>query len=137
MNDKDVFSSGAAVIGSFLSYLFGCMDNSIIILSIFIGLDYLTGVWAAIINKTLSSDIGRKGVFKKATIFIVLVVAVLLDRLLNKDVWVFRTLVCYFYIANEGISLLENAVKIGVPIPQKIIDVLEQIKSKEEKEPGA
>lgn len=65
-------------------------------------------------------------------LFIVLIVAVLLDRLLNTGTWVFRTLVCYFYIANEGISLLENCAELGVPIPDKIKETLVQLKNNEE-----
>lgn len=131
MNLKEIFNSFIAIIGALLTYMFGTWDTCLLVLVYFMALDYCTGLIGAFIQKKVSSNIGFKGILKKTTIFIVLIVAVLLDRLLNDSTWVFRTLVCYFYIANEGISLLENAVKIGVPIPQKIIDVLEQIKKKE------
>lgn len=71
---------------------------------------------------------------KKAVIFVVLILAVSLDRLLNTGGWVFRTLVCYFYIANEGISILENCACLGVPIPQQITDALIQLKEGNKKE---
>lgn len=75
---------------------------------LFMVLDYSTGLLRVWINKEVSSDVGLKGIARKAVIFIVLIVAVMLDRLLNVGTWVFRTLVTYFCIANEGISLLNN-----------------------------
>ncbi len=128
MNEKEIFNTTVALIGGFLTYILGGWDTCLIVLVSFIVLDYMTGVWGAFIQKKVSSDTGRRGILKKATILIVLIVAVLLDRLINNGTWVFRTLVCYFYIANEGISLLENAVKIGVPVPKKLLDTLEQLK---------
>ena len=105
----------------------------IIVAAIYMALDYATGVLRAWINKEVSSDIGLKGI-EKTVIFIVLIVAVLLDRLLNTGTWVFRTLICYFYIANEGISLLENCAGLGLPIPEKLKDALVQLKDGEKKE---
>ena len=97
-------------------------------------LDYTTGFTRGYINKELSSDVGLKGIARKCVIFIVLIVAVMLDRLLNTGNWVFRSLICYFYIANEGISLLENAVALGVPIPEKLKDALAQLKEGKKKD---
>ena len=98
-------------------------------------LDYITGVIYAYVIKTLNSEIGFKGLIKKCMILAVLVVGVALDRMLGNDgTWVFRTLVCYFYIANEGISLLENISNLGVPIPNKIKNALEQLNNDEESE---
>jgi len=130
--DKRIFNTYIAWLGGFLTYIFGGWDTCLKVLVIFIALDYFTGVIGAFMEKKVSSDIGRRGIVKKVTILIMLIVAVLLDRLLNNNTWVFRTLVCYFYIGNEGISILENAVKIGIPIPKKLVDVLEQLKKKEE-----
>ena len=132
MNGKEIFNTTIAFIGGFLTFIFGGWDICLRVLVLFIFLDYVTGLGGAFMQKNVSSDVGRRGILKKATILVVLIVAVLLDRLINNGTWVFRTLVCYFYIANEGISLLENAVKIGVPIPKKLIDTLQQLKSKEE-----
>jgi toxin secretion/phage lysis holin len=131
---KEYFSAFVAAIGTGLTYIFGGWDTVLIVLTIFMALDYLTGVIAAIYNKTLSSDIGFKGLLKKFTVLIVLIIAVLLDRLLNNDTWVFRTLVAYFYIANEAISLLENSARMGLPVPQKLLDILAQLKKKGEGE---
>ena len=115
-----------------LTYFFGGWDVALAVLITFMVFDYLTGVIIAIINKKLSSHIGFKGLAKKLFIIVILVVGVLLDRLINNGEWIFRSLVAYFYIANEGISIIENIAVLGVPVPQKIIDILEQIKDKHE-----
>lgn len=124
----EYFKEIIAAVGTGLTWLFGAWDTALLVLILFIVLDYTTGVLKAYYNKEISSDIGRRGITKKATILIVLIVAVLLDRLLNTGSWVFRTLVCYFYIANEGISLLENCASLGLPIPEKLKDALVQLK---------
>ena len=116
-------------IGTVLTWLFGAWDIAIIVLISFVGLDYILGVLRAFVNKEISSSIGARGIAKKAVIFIVLIVAVLLDRLSNTGTWVFRTLVAYFYICNEAISLLENCSAIGVPIPEQLREALIQLKA--------
>ena len=126
-NALNLFKVSVAGIGTFFSYLLGDWDTAIIALIVFMTLDYITGVVVAYINKTLNSEIGFKGLAKKFLIIIILIAAVCLDRLLNNEGWVFRTLVCYFYIANEGISLLENAGNLGLPIPSKLKKALEQL----------
>ena len=119
-----------AVIGTGLTWIFGMWDLSRIILIVFMVLDYLTGVLKGYVLKELSSDVGLKGLTRKAVILIVLIVAVCLDRLLNTGHWVFRTLVSYFYIANEGLSLIENCAALGAPVPDQIKDALVQLKEK-------
>ena len=131
---NNIFNSVVAVIATFFTYLFGGWDAALSILITFMILDYITGVIWAYIQKNLNSEVGFKGLVKKCTILIVLIVGAMLDRLLNSGEWVFRTLVAYFYIANEGISLLENISNLGVPIPAKIKDALEQLNNKEESE---
>ena len=113
------------------TYLFGGWDVALIVLVCFMAIDYLTGVINAVLSKKLSSQVGFKGLAKKLFVVLMLIVAVMLDRLINGGQWIFRTLVAYFYIANEGISILENIARLGVPIPQKVIDILAQIKNKE------
>ena len=127
-----IFDSVVAIIATFFTYLFGGWDVALSILITFMILDYITGVIWAYIQKNLNSEVGFKGLVKKCTILIVLIVGSMLDRLLNSGEWVFRTLVAYFYIANEGISLLENISNLGVPIPAKIKDALKQLNNKEE-----
>ncbi|MGL5190907.1 MAG: phage holin family protein [Cetobacterium sp.] len=123
-----------AAVGTFFTWLFGAWDTALMVLVCFMMLDYVTGLLRAFVNKEVSSDVGLKGIARKTVIFIVLIVAVLLDRLLNTGTWVFRTIVCYFYIANEGISLLENCAGLGLPIPEKIKDALSQLQNGEKKE---
>ena len=123
-----------AIVGTALTWLFGAWDTALMVLVCFMVLDYCTGVIRAFINKEVSSDIGLKGIARKTVILIVLIVAVLLDRLLNTGTWVFRTIVCYFYIANEGISLLENCAGLGLPVPESIQNALVQLKDGEKKE---
>lgn len=123
-----------AVLGTVFTWLFGIWDTALIVLIKFMVLDYATGVLRGYVNKELSSDVGLKGIARKAVIFIVLIVAVSLDRLLNTGTWLFRTLICYFYIANEGLSLIENAISLGVPVPERLKEALIQLKDGEKKE---
>ena len=130
---EKIFNSLVALIATFFTYLFGGWDLALKILITFMVLNYVTGVIYAYVNKTLNSEIGFKGLIKKCMIRAVLIVGVALDRMLGNDgTWVFRTLVCYFYIANEGISLLENISNLGVPIPNKIKNALEQLNKDDE-----
>lgn len=124
---NNIFNSVVAVIATFLTYIFGTWDAAIGVLIVLMVLDYITGVLNGYLTKTLNSEVGFKGLLKKFLILVVMIIAVMLDRLMNTGDWIFRTLVCYFYIANEGISLLENISLMGVPIPDKIKDALEQL----------
>lgn len=118
-------------LGSIISFLIGKIDISIIILASFMIFDYLSGVIKAIKNKQLNSKIGFEGLLKKICIFIILIVANLLDLLLGNDNLMFRSIVIYFYISNEGISILENLCEMNVPIPEKIKEILLSIKESE------
>lgn len=126
--NKHIFNTIIAGLGGVCTYVFGGWDTPIIVLFYFMGFDYLTGLMSAAVQNKLNSKAGYKGIAKKASILVVLIVAVLLDRLLNNGLWVFRTLVCYFYIANEGISILENCGKCGLPLPEKLLKALEQLR---------
>ena len=131
---EKVFNSTVAVVATFFTYLFGGWDAAIGILIVFMCLDYATGVIVAYQNNLLDSEVGFKGLVKKFMILVILIVAVMLDRLMNTGTWVFRTLVCYFYIANEGISLLEIVSNLGVKIPVKLKDALVQLNKDESEE---
>lgn len=134
---KELFNNFKPIIaflGAAFTVLFGVWDTAIGILILFMILDYLLGVIRGYINKELSSDIGLKGIARKSVIFAVLIVAVALDKLMNTGSWIFRTLVCYFYIANEGISIIENCAALGLPIPDKLKEALAQLKDGEKKE---
>ena len=126
------FNGIVAVLATFFTYLFGSWDLALQVLIVFMILDYGTGVLYAFLNNRLDSEVGFKGLVKKCMILVVLVIGVMLDRMLGNGTWVFRTLVCYFYIANEGISLLENVGNIGIPIPNKMRQALEQLNKDDE-----
>ena len=128
------FKGVVVSVGTGLTWFLGTWDTALAVLVCFMVLDYVTGLLRAYVNKEVSSSVGLKGIARKAVIFVVLIVAVLLDRLLNTGNWVFRTLICYFYIANEGISLLENCAGLGLPIPDKLKEALSQLKEGEKKE---
>lgn len=128
MDKKEVFNSLIAGVATILTWAFGNWDTALAVLIVFIVLDYVTGLLKGAVNKELSSDVGFRGLARKAVILIVLIVAVALDRLSNTGTWVFRTLVCYFYIANEGISIIENSAALGLPVPKKLTEALIQLK---------
>lgn len=117
-----------SVLGTVLTYLFCSWDKALIALIVFMVLDYVTGVLNGWYHKKLSSNTGLHGLARKGIILVVLIVANVLDRLLNNGTWVFRSLVCYFYIANEGLSIIENCAYMGLPIPSKVKDALIQLK---------
>ena len=119
-----------AIGGTGLTWLLGAWDTAMIVLIAFMVIDYTTGIVKGWYTKQLSSDVGLKGIARKFLIVLVLCVAVLLDRLLNTGTWVFRTLACYFYIANEGISILENVVVLGLPVPKQLKNALVQLQDK-------
>ncbi len=127
---KLTFASIFTLLCTAATYLFGGWDMALAVLIAFMVIDYLTGLVNAIVNKKLSSQVGFKGLAKKLFVVFMLIVGVLLDRLINDGQWIFRTLVAYFYIANEGISIIENIARLGVPIPKKIVEILEQLKEK-------
>lgn len=130
MSGIEIFNSIIAIPGGIFSYIFGGWDTTLRVLVILIIIDYGTGVTNAAIRNKLNSKEAYIGIAKKTLILVVIIVPVLLDRLLNNGTWIFRTLVCYFYIANEGISILDNIGKCGVPLPQKLLSTLEQLKKK-------
>lgn len=126
-NTRAVFNTVVASIGISSSWLFGSWDIAIQVLVAFMIIDQVTGVIVAYINNKVDSRVGFKGILKKVLILIALIVAVLLDRLIGIE-WTFRTVVCYFFIGNEGWSILENIGKTGLPIPNKLKDKLAQLK---------
>lgn len=134
MGKPNIVNNIVAVLLTALTWLFGAWDTALIVLVSFMAVDYGTGLIKAYINKVVSSDVGLKGIARKSLILAVLICAVLLDRLINSGTWVFRTLVCYFYIANEGISLLENCAQLGLPVPEGLKDALVQLKKGNKKE---
>ena len=112
---------------SAIGYLLGGFDTMLISLIVFMIIDYITGIIKAIIDKKLSSKIGYIGICKKFLILFVIVISTILDRIVGLDNSI-RYLVIGFYLANEGLSILENTVEIGIPVPEKIKDILNNIK---------
>jgi toxin secretion/phage lysis holin len=112
-------------------YLLGGFDIAIQSLLIVMVVDYLTGIASAIYNKELSSKIGFKGIIKKFSYLCVVALSVIIDNLTGQS-GLIRTLVIYFFVANDGLSIIENMAEIGVKLPQKLIDSLEQIRKKGE-----
>ena len=123
-------------IGGWLGYFLGGCDGLIIALVVFVGVDYLTGILCAIVDKSLSSEVGFKGIAKKVVIFMLVGVANILDVEVVGTGSVLRTAVIFFYLSNEGISLLENSAHLGLPIPKKLKEVLEQIHDRADEEKG-
>lgn len=121
-------------VGGWLGYFLGGCDGLLYALIAFIIIDYITGVMCAVIDKRLSSEVGFKGIFKKVLIFLLVGVANILDVQVIGTGSVLRTAVIFFYISNEGVSLLENAAHLGLPIPQKVKTVLEQLHERSESE---
>ncbi len=114
-------------------FLWGQLDGLIYALIAFMAMDYITGLISAYIDKNISSSIGFKGIAKKVFIMTLVAVGHILDTYIIGDSAVFRSAVIGFYLANEGISILENAGKIGLPLPKKLVDVLAQLKNEEDK----
>ncbi|WP_313568155.1 phage holin family protein [Acetoanaerobium noterae] len=130
-----------AAVGGFLGWFLGGYDGFLYALVAFVVIDYLTGVLCAIIDKKLSSEIGAKGIFKKVLIFVMLGVAHILDTQIigsaGESGGVLRTAVIFFYLSNEGVSILENAGHIGLPIPEKLKEVLKQLHGRNDEPPKA
>jgi toxin secretion/phage lysis holin len=121
-----------AAVGGYIGYFLGGLDGFLYALIAFVVIDYLTGIMVAVIEKKLSSEVGFRGIFKKVLIFSLVAVAHIIDAELIRTGSAIRTAVIFFYLSNEGISILENTAKIGLPIPEKLKTVLEQL-NKEEK----
>ena len=115
-------------LGGWLGWFLGGCDGLIYALIAFVVIDYITGLMCAVVNKQLSSEIGFKGIFRKVLIFMLVGVGNIVDKQLIGSGSVIRTAVVFFYLSNEGISIIENAGILGLPIPQKLKDVLAQLK---------
>lgn len=128
---KHLINDVISVILTTFVYLIGEFDIAIQSLLIVMVVDYLTGIASAIYNKELSSKIGFKGIIKKFCYLLVVALSVVIDNLTGQS-GLIRTLVIYFFVANDGLSIIENMTEMGVKLPQKLIDALEQIKKKGE-----
>ena len=120
-----------AVSGGWLGWFLGGWDGFLFALVVFTVIDYLSGVMCAIINKKLSSELGGRGICKKLLLFALVGIGHTIDMHLIGDGSAIRTAVIFFFISNEGISLLENATRLGLPVPQKMKDILVQLHDNE------
>nr|DAU57943.1 MAG TPA: holin [Caudoviricetes sp.] len=123
-----------SALGGWLGYFLGGCDGLLYTLLAFTAMDYITGVMCAVNDKTLSSEVGFRGICRKVMIFMLVGIANILDADVVGTGCVLRTAVIFFYISNEGVSLLENAAHLGLPVPEKIKTVLEQLHDRAEKE---
>lgn len=123
-----------AAAGGWLGYFLGGWDGFLYALLAFVVIDYVTGIMCAVLDKKLSSEVGFRGIFKKVLIFSLVSIGHIIDKSVIGDGSVIRTAVIFFYLSNEGVSILENAAHIGLPVPQKLKDILEQLHNRSDKE---
>ncbi len=116
-----------SALGGFLGWFLGGADGFRYALIAFVVIDYITGVMCAIVDKNLSSEVGFKGICRKVLIFTLVGIGNILDVYVLGQAGVLRTAVIFFYISNEGVSLLENSTHLGLPIPAKLKDILAQL----------
>ena len=121
-----------AAVGGWLGYFLGGCDGLLIALVMFAAVDYITGVMCAISDQKLSSEVGFRGICRKVLIFILVGIANILDVEVIGTGSVLRTAIIFFYLSNEGVSLLENAAHLGLPVPTKLKDVLAQLHDRAE-----
>ena len=121
-------------VGGWLGLFLGGCDGFLYALIAFVVIDYVTGVMCAVLDKKLSSEIGFKGIFRKMLIFIMVSTAHILDAYIIGGGGVLRTAVIFFYCSNEGLSVLENASHIGLPVPEKLKSILEQLHDRDSEE---
>ena len=125
-----------AAVGGWLGYFLGGCDGLLYALIAFVAIDYITGVMCAILDKTLSSEVGFKGICRKVLIFLLVGIGNIIDVQVLGSPGVLRTAVIFFYLSNEGVSLLENAAHLGLPVPDAIKTVLEQLHDRSDGKEG-
>ncbi|MDE6133142.1 MAG: phage holin family protein [Oscillospiraceae bacterium] len=126
---NNIFKNILAAVCTLCGLLFGDRDGLMIALAALMVMDYVSGVMAAIAQKKLSSEIGARGIAKKVFMLLIVAVANIVDVNVVGEGHVLKSVTVIFYIANECISLIENGGKLGVPVPNKLLEVLEQLKS--------
>ena len=128
---KTFISDIISVILTTIVYILGGWDVALISMVIVVIIDYITGVASAFYNKKLSSKQGLKGIIKKFCYFLIVALAVVIDNLLGQS-GIIRTLVIYFFVANDGLSVIENMAEMDIKLPKKLIDALEELRHKSE-----
>ncbi len=128
-NLSNTFQLIFSALGGYIGYFLGGFDGLIYALVTFVVIDYVTGLMVGVVEKKISSDIGFKGIFRKILIFTFVGIGHIVDIHLIKNGSAIRTAVIFFYLSNEGISIIENASKIGLPIPEKLKAVFNELKN--------
>ncbi len=123
-----------SALGGFIGWFLGGNDSFIYALLAFVVIDYITGIMCAIADKELSSEVGFKGICKKVLIFALVGIGNLLDIYILGQAGILRNVVIFFYLSNEGVSILENASHLGLPIPEKLKEILKQLHNRKESE---
>ncbi len=121
-----------AAIGAYIGWFLGGFDGLLYALVAFVVLDYITGLMVAILEKKLSSSIGFKGIFKKVLIFIFVGIGHIIDFYILQNGSAVRTAVIFFYLSNEGLSIVENAAKIGLPVPESLKKVFTELNKEDD-----
>ena len=120
-------------IGGIFGWFLGSFDGFLYALIAFIVVDYVTGVFCAIVDKQLSSEVGYKGIFNKVLILVLVGVAHIVDTRILGSNGTLRTMVIFFYLSNEGVSIIENAAHLGLPIPERLKEILKQLNGRDKK----
>ena len=121
-----------SALGGFVGWFLGGTDGFLYALLVFVIIDYITGILCAVADKTLSSEVGFKGICRKVLIFALVGIGNIVDIYVMGEAGILRTAVIFFYLSNEGVSLLENSAHLGLPIPEKLKEVLQQLHRKED-----
>ena len=121
-------------LGGWIGYFMGGCDGLLFTLFVFITIDYVTGVMCAVVDRKLSSEVGFRGICRKVIIFLLVGIAQMVDINVIRNGSVIRTAVIFFYLSNEGVSVLENSAHLGLPVPEKLKEVLEQLHDREDRE---
>ena len=130
MEDFKLIASYMSIIGAVLGWFLGGGTPALYTLIVFMGIDYISGVMLAVVNRKVSSAVGARGIFKKMMIMAFVGMGHLLDAYIIGHGQMLQTAIIFFYISNEGISILENTTELGLPIPQKLKDILVQLNQK-------
>ena len=123
-----------ALMGGFVGWFLGGFDGFLYALLVFVIIDYLTGVMVAVLEKKVSSSVGFIGIFKKILIFCLVAIGHIIDTQVIQNGSILRTAVIFFYLSNEGISILENVALIGLPVPEQLKAVLQQLRDEKNSE---
>ena len=130
---ETLFKTFIAIAGAAISFLFGGWSTLLTILLAFVVIDYVTGMIAAFFEKQLNSETGFKGIAKKIAIFFIVAVAHMVDVAMGGDAHVVRDAAIFFYLANELLSITENVGRLGIPLPQQLINAVDILKGKDDK----